>query len=292
MRTPDETRFVIVTGQSGAGRTVVADHLEDLGWLVVRNLPAALVTGLLDLARTGEGTDGRVALVLGCGQEDRSGAVLDRLRAAGVPASVLFLAASAETLVRRYNETRRWHPLSAGSTDTALLPAIEREADRLRPIRAAADIVLDTTDLSKHELRRRIGAMFGPDDGDGCGAMQVSVLSFGFKHGLPLDADLVFDCRFLPNPHWVEELRPGTGQDAPVRSYVLSRPGATQFLDDLESMLARLLPAFAAEQKTYLTVAVGCTGGRHRSVAVAEEIGRRLHRHGVTPGIRHRDVEK
>jgi UPF0042 nucleotide-binding protein len=283
VRTPEPgTRFLIVTGQSGAGRTVVADHLEDLGWLVVRNLPAALVDGLLDV--TG---DTRVALVAGPGQQDHVRPLAVRLREAGVTACVLFLAASPETLVRRYNETRRVHPCSTGTADTSLLPAIEQEADRLRPVRAAADIVLDSSGLSKHELRRRVAVMF---DDTASSGMQLTVQSFGFKHGLPLDADLVLDCRFLPNPHWVEELRPGTGHDAPVRDYVLGQPAAAGFLQDLENMLVRLLPAFAAEQKTYLTVGIGCTGGRHRSVAIAEEIGRRLRSHGVAPGVLHRDV--
>jgi UPF0042 nucleotide-binding protein len=277
--------FVIVTGQSGAGRTVVADHLEDLGWRVVRHLPAELVPGLVEVTRPGD----RTALVLGPGQERQAEPTAGLLRSANATVNVLFLAASAETLVRRYNETRRVHPLANGSGPASLLPDIEREAHELRPVREIADIVLDSSNLSKHDLRRRIAAMFDPDGGARPETAHVTLVSFGFKHGLPLDADLVFDCRFLPNPHWVEHLRPGTGRDTPVRDYVLGQPAAPRFLGQVEVMLMDLLPAFAAEHKNIVTVAIGCTGGRHRSVAVAEEIGGRLRGHGVSATVLHRD---
>lgn len=282
----DEPHFVIVTGQSGAGRTVVADHLEDLGWRVVRNLPAELLSGLVEVTRPGD----RTVLVLGPGQEGQAEPAARSLRSANATVNVLFLAASAETLVRRYNETRRVHPLAGEDGATPLLPDIEREARELRPVREVADIVLDSSDLSKHDLRRRVAAMFDPDGGARPDAAHVTFVSFGFKHGLPLDADLVFDCRFLPNPHWVQRLRPGTGRDAPVRDYVLGQPAAPPFLDRLEAMLVDLSPAFAAEHKNVVTVAIGCTGGRHRSVAVAEEIGGRLRRHGLSVAVLHRDV--
>ncbi|GID33046.1 RNase adapter RapZ [Paractinoplanes brasiliensis] len=281
-----EPRFVVVTGRSGAGRSVVADHLEDLGWRVVRNLPAELLPGLVDVTRPGD----RTALVLGPGQEEQAGPTAELLRSSGAAVHVLFLTAEPETLVRRYNETRRVHPLAGDGTH--LLPVIEREARRLGPVREVADIVVDSTNLSKHDLRRRIAAMLGPQDGAGSATAHITIVSFGFKHGLPLDADLVLDCRFLPNPHWVERLRPGTGLDAAVRDHVLGQPAAPRFLDRVEDLLVDLLPAFAAENRTVHTVAVGCTGGRHRSVAVAEAAAERLRRRGVSVAVLHRDVRR
>ncbi|GAA2868573.1 nucleotide-binding protein Cgl1591/cg1794 [Actinoplanes cyaneus] len=282
----DNRHFLIVTGQSGAGRTVTADQLEDLGWHVVRNLPAELVPDLDRVTRAGD----RTALVLGPAREDQVQPTARLLRSSGATVTVLFLAASPETLVRRYNETRRVHPLTGGDTETHLLSAIERETERLRPVREAADILLDSSELSKHGLRRRVAAMFGPESGSRTGTVHVTFVSFGFKHGLPLDADLVFDCRFLPNPHWVERLRAGTGLDEPVRDYVLGQSAAPRFLDRVTDLLTDLLPSFAAENKGFVTVGIGCTGGRHRSVAIAEEAGDRLRRHGVSAAVLHRDL--
>jgi UPF0042 nucleotide-binding protein len=191
-------------------------------------------------------------------------------------------------LIRRYESTRRRHPASAGAL---LGAAIEEERNQLHPMREAADVIIDTSDLNVHQLRERVTDLFATDEHTSPG-MQVSVLSFGYKHGLPVDVDLVFDCRFLPNPHWVEELRPLTGQQAPVRDYVLGSDLAQDFLDRLDSMLDVLLPAYKAEGKAYLTLAFGCTGGRHRSVAISEEVARRLRARGLEPGVSHRDVGK
>jgi UPF0042 nucleotide-binding protein len=216
--------------------------------------------------------------------------MLSWLKSAAARVRVLFLEASTDTLVRRYDNTRRRHPLSGGGDTEHLVAAIERERTLLDPVKAEADVVVDTSDLNIHALRRRVKTLFGGGEDDA--TMQLTILSFGYKNGLPLDADLVFDCRFLPNPHWVDELRPLTGLDEPVRDYVLEQPAAVEFLGHLEDMTRQLLPAYVAEGKAYLTVAFGCTGGRHRSVAVSEEVARRLRAQGYRPGVLHRDVEK
>jgi len=203
---------------------------------------------------------------------------------------VVFLEASTDTLVRRYESSRRRHPLSGGSDQSHLAAAIERERLLLDPVKADADVVIDTSTLNVHELRRRMNTLFGGDETTA--TMQTTLLSFGYKNGLPLDADLVFDCRFLPNPHWVDELRPLTGLDEPVRDYVLGQEVAGPFLDHVEALLTSLLPAYVAEGKAYLTIALGCTGGRHRSVTIAEELARRLRRHVQRVGVVHRDIDK
>ncbi len=288
--------FVVITGLSGAGRSLAADDLEDLGWFVIDNLPPELVPKVVELAQTPGSQVGRVALVMGTGHyQDEILPTLAWLRSTGARVRVLFLEASTDTLVRRYESSRRRHPQSSeepGDPDGAahLAPAIESERVLLEPVKAQADVVVDTSELNVHELRRRIRTLFAGDESES--AMQVTLLSFGYKNGLPLDADLVFDCRFLPNPHWVDELRPLTGLDAPVRDYVLGQPAAGQFLDNLETLLEQLLPAYVAEGKAYLTIALGCTGGRHRSVAIAEELAQRLRADGDRVGVLHRDVEK
>ncbi|HEV3495452.1 MAG TPA: RNase adapter RapZ [Actinomycetes bacterium] len=285
------SEFVVITGLSGAGRSLAADDLEDLGWFVIDNLPPELVPKVAELAQTPGSSIGRVALVVGTGTyQDEILPMLGWLRASASRVRILFLEASTDTLVRRYEATRRRHPLSAGPEQEHLAAAIERERQLLEPVKAAADVVVDTSDLNIHDLRNRMVALFGDERRES--AMQITVLSFGYKHGLPLDADLVLDCRFLPNPHWVDELRPLTGLDPAVRDYVLGQPAATEFLDHLEALAGQLLPAYVAEGKAYLTIAFGCTGGRHRSVTIAEEVVRRLRRHGFTPGVLHRDVEK
>ena len=282
--------FVVITGLSGAGRSLAADALEDLGWFDIDNLPPTLVPKVVELAQTPGSRVEKVALVLGTGHyQDEILPTLAWLRATGARVRVLFLEAATETLVRRYDSSRRRHPLSGGGGHQHLVAAIERERLLLEPVKAEADVVVDTTALNVHELRRRMVSLFG--DGDEP-SMQTTMLSFGYKNGLPLDADLVFDCRFLPNPHWVDELRPQTGLDAPVRDYVLGQPAAGAFLDNLETMLVQLLPAYVAEGKAYLTIALGCTGGRHRSVAIAEELARRLRAHGQPVSVLHRDVER
>jgi UPF0042 nucleotide-binding protein len=285
------SEFIVITGLSGAGRSMAADDLEDLGWFVIDNLPPGLVSKVVELAQVPGSSIGRVALVVGTGAyQDEVLPMLAWLRSAATRVRVLFLDASTDALVRRYENTRRRHPLSGGVDQEHLAAAIERERQLLEPVKAEADVVVDTSDLNVHALRRRMKALFGGDVHES--PMQVTLLSFGYKHGLPLDADLVFDCRFLPNPHWVDELRPLTGLAEPVRDYVLSQPAAVEFLGHLEAMMGQLLPAYVAEGKAYLTIAFGCTGGRHRSVAIAEEVARRLKRKGVSPGVLHRDAEK
>jgi UPF0042 nucleotide-binding protein len=283
--------FVVITGQSGAGRSLAADDLEDLGWFVIDNLPPELVPKVVELAQTPGSRVGRVGLVVGTGHyQDEILPTLAWLRSTGARVRVLFLEAATDTLVRRYESSRRRHPLSRGGNHEQLVAAIERERLLLEPVRDEADVALDTTALNVHELRRRMHALFGGDEA--APSMQTTLLSFGYKNGLPLDADLVFDCRFLPNPHWVDELRPQTGLDAPVRDYVLGQPAAGEFLDNLETMLVQLLPAYVAEGKAYLTIALGCTGGRHRSVVIAEELARRLATHGQRAAVLHRDIDK
>ena len=285
--------FVVITGLSGAGRSLAANDLEDLGYFVIDNLPPALVPKVVELAQAPSSQVQRVALVMGTGHyQDEILPTLAWLRSTGAQVRVLFLEASTDTLVRRYESTRRRHPLSRDDATASgyghLGPAIESERVLLEPVKAEADVVIDTSDLNVHELRRRMRSLFEGSPS----TMQTTVLSFGYKNGLPLDADLVLDCRFLPNPHWIDELRPLTGLDAPVRDYVLGQPAAGRFLDNLEILLEQLLPAYVAEGKAYLTIALGCTGGRHRSVAIAEELARRLSEDGERIGVVHRDVEK
>lgn len=282
-------QYVVITGMSGAGRSLAAGHLEDLGWYVIDNLPPALAPNVVEHAQTPDGPVERVALAVGTGAyQDGVLPMLSWLRSSVPRIRVLFLEASTETLVRRYEATRRRHPLSGGDVGH-LMAAIERERELLWPVKAEADVVLDTSELNVHELRRRMAALFADAADD---RMQMSVMSFGFKHGLPLDADIVLDCRFLPNPHWVEHLRPQSGLDGPVRDYVLGQPAAQAFLGHLEEMLARILPAYMAEGKAYLTLALGCTGGRHRSVAIAERVAALLRHLGCSPGVLHRDVAR
>ncbi len=281
----------MITGLSGAGRSLAADDLEDLGWFVIDNLPPELVPKVVELAQTPGSQVQRVALVVGTGHyQDEIMPTLEWLRSTGARVRVLYLDASTDTLVRRYESSRRRHPLSGDDSTERLAPAIERERLLLEPVKDEADVVVDTSDLNVHELRRRMRGLFGDEGSEA--AMQTTLLSFGYKNGLPLDADLVFDCRFLPNPYWVDELRPRTGLDVPVRDYVLGQPAARQFLDNLLPLLEQLLPAFVAEGKAYLTIALGCTGGRHRSVAIAEEVATRLRGDGHRVGVIHRDVDK
>ncbi|HVX17889.1 MAG TPA: RNase adapter RapZ [Acidimicrobiales bacterium] len=282
------TDFVVIAGLSGAGRTTAADELEDLGWFVIDNLPTALFPKFLELTANPKSGYERVALVVGAGPADGElNASIAAMRAPGSTVRILFLDASTESLVRRYESTRRRHPHQGGGS---LTTSIEAERGLLGPLKDEADIVIDTSDLNIHELRRRVVEVFGQESP--AGAMQVRVVSFGYKHGLPLDADLVFDCRFLPNPHWVDELRPLTGLDEPVRQFVLGQPAAEPFVGAVEKLLLLTLPAFRSEGKAYLTVAVGCTGGRHRSVAVAEDLGERLAADGTLLTVSHRDVDK
>ena len=280
--------FAMITGLSGAGRSTAADVLEDQGWFVIDNMPVALMPKVAELALKPGSDVAKVAFVVGSSSDtDELEATLEDLRGAGSRARVLFLDARSDVLIRRYESTRRRHPASAGAL---LGEAIEEERLALDRMRALADVVVDTSDLNVHQLRERVEELFA-SSGDAPG-MQVTVLSFGFKYGLPADVDMVLDCRFLPNPHWVDELRPQTGNDDAVRDYVLGSDLAVRFLERLDGLLDVLLPAYQAEGKAYLTVAFGCTGGRHRSVAISEEVARRFHDRGLSPGVSHRDVGK
>lgn len=280
-------QLVVVTGLSGAGRSTAAKCLEDLGWFVVDNLPPQLLATMTDLAgRTDRGV-GRVAVVV----DVRGGKFFDDLRTAlgaldrrAVLPRVLFLEASDDALVRRFDANRRPHPLAAGRR---LVDGIATERDLLADLRGDADLVVDTSTLNVHQLREVVEQAFGSQDLD---PLTATIVSFGFKYGLPVDADLVVDCRFLPNPHWVDELRPLTGRDAPVRDFVLAQPGATEFVDGYGRLLLSVTDGFAREGKHFLTLAVGCTGGKHRSVAMSEEIGRRLEEAGIPLRVVHRDL--
>jgi UPF0042 nucleotide-binding protein len=279
----------IVTGMSGAGRSAAAEVLEDLGFFVIDNLPPALVMKVAELGLVAEGPQ-RFGLVI----DVRSGEFVDALVAAlaelremGASTRVLFLDAADDVLVRRYEESRRKHPLGDGER---VLDGIASERALLEDLKGSADIVLDTTELNVHELRERLGELFDTDQR--AGALQTSIVSFGYKHGLPIDVDLVFDCRFLPNPHWVEELRPLPGTDPRVRSFVLEQPETAPFLTELERLFALLIPAYVREGKSYLSIGIGCTGGRHRSVVIANELARVLEPHGVSPRVHHRDVDR
>jgi UPF0042 nucleotide-binding protein len=280
------TQIVLITGMSGAGRSATADVLEDLGWYVVDNLPTSLVEKVVELASLPGSGIGRLALVAG----RNYGEVLDNvstLRAAGHRVTVLFLDAQTPELVRRYDATRRKHPLAAEAE--GLVESIELERSLLAGTRDAADLVIDTSELNVHQLKERVVAAF---DDASASKLQVAVESFGFKHGLPLDADIVMDVRFLPNPHWEDALRPLTGHDPAVRDFVLERADTAAFLDRFDDLLRTVLPAYQAEGRSYLTVAIGCTGGRHRSVAIAEELAARLRSRGTAVRTTHRDVSR
>ncbi len=276
----------MIAGLSGAGRSVTAAVLEDLGWYVVDNLPTSLVEKIVELVSAPGSSIERLALVAGRQHAELLRKV-DALRSDGHRVRLLFLDCSTPELVRRYDATRRKHPL--GDEASGLLEAIELERERLGVVRDTADLVFDTSELNVHQLKSRLLQAF---DEDPAVRLQVSIESFGFKHGLPLDADIVMDVRFLGNPHWDEDLRPLTGHDAPVRDYVLSSPEASTFLDQLEGLLQTLLPSYAAEGKSYLTVAIGCTGGRHRSVVIAEELAHRLRSTGHAVRTAHRDLTR
>jgi len=281
------SEFLIITGVSGAGGSTAGDTFEDLGWFVIDNLPPALISKVVELVQAPGATTERVALVVRTEHYlDELATALAQLRKGPDRVRVLFLEASDEVLVRRYENTRRRHPMSGSDR---VSEAIERERALLESIKAEADVVVDTSDLNVHQLRDRMLDLFARVTET---PLQTSVVSFGYKHGLPLDVDLVFDCRFLPNPHWVEHLRPLTGLDEPVREYVASQPETGEFLARLDDLMALLLPAFVKEGKSYLSIGVGCTGGTHRSVYMAEELGRLLRERGFSPMVKHRDLGK
>lgn len=280
--------IVIVTGMSGAGRSTAAKSLEDLDWFVVDNLPPGLLATMADLGGRVKDAVPRIAVVV----DVRSRAFTDdlhssiaELEARGVHPRVVFLEAGDADLVRRFESVRRPHPLQG---DGRLVDGIARERDLVREVRAEADLVIDTSGLNVHELRNKIIGFFGTDSGES--SLRATVVSFGYKYGLPVDADLVVDCRFLPNPHWVPELRPKTGRDAAVRDYVLGQHGAKEFLEAYSEVLRLLADGYEREGKHYVTLAVGCTGGKHRSVAMAEQIAARLRDEGIEVQVAHRDL--
>ena len=286
------SEFLVVTGMSGAGRSTAAATLEDMGWFVIDNLPAALIMKMVEMVdRPGSGME-RVVLVIGRGGADTGTeyyddlpAVLDDLRLTRRRVRVLFLDAPDDVLVRRYEGTRRRHPLAARGVEESI--ADERKL--LEPVRERADLLIDTGELNSNQLRARILEAFGDEEAP---FMQTSVISFGYKHGIPLDVDIVLDCRFLPNPYWVEELQPYSGMDAPVRDFVLGQPESLAFLEKVDDLLTSILPAFHREGKSYLTIAIGCTGGRHRSVVLAEALAELLGAHGQGVSVFHRDIDR
>ena len=280
---PGRPDIVIITGMSGAGRSTAAKSLEDLGWYVVDNLPPALLPTMLDLADRASlaGVAAIVDVRSRAFSTDLKSAV-SSLGARGVSPHVLFLEASDAVLVQRFENVRRPHPMQGGGT---ILDGIKAERELLREIRGDADIVLDTASLNVHELRARMQGYF---TGEAVTGLRLNIVSFGYKYGLPVDADLVADCRFLPNPHWVADLRAMSGLDVPVREYVLSQQGAAEFLAAYLAVLEVSLAGFEREGKRYVTLAVGCTGGKHRSVAMAEQLAARLAGRDVT--VSHRDL--
>ncbi len=279
---------LLLTGMSGAGRGSMARVLEDLSYRVIDNLPPALI---LEVTSTDQRLRQTAPLALVIRSWDPSvspdeaiGRAVEGLKESGMHTAVVFLDADDQVLIRRYEETRRPHP-QGGET---LPAAIGLERDLLSGLRSASDLIIDTSDFNIHQLRERVVARFG---GEGkARPMHISMVSFGFKNGLPPDADVVFDVRFLPNPHWDPELRPRTGTDPEVATFVLENPDTEGFLERVSEMLLFLAPRYRAEGKAYLTIAVGCTGGRHRSVAVAGELARRLADHGVDISVFHRDA--
>lgn len=280
------SEVLLVTGMSGAGRSTASAALEDLGWFVIDNLPLELVVRVGELASTRSPDDAGVAFVVGRSadvQPDALLAVARELQQRHDGVKILFLDAPDEVLIHRFEGNRRRHPFAAAT----LADSIAGERARLSSIRDAADLVIDTGSINTNQLRRRIVETF--TDAGAMEALRVSLVSFGYAYGIPRDVDLVFDCRFLPNPHWVEELRPLTGLDAPVAAYVLEQEPAQHFLRDVVGMLEWQIPAFAKEGKSYLSIAIGCTGGRHRSVALTEEVRRRL---GLENAVFHRDIAR
>jgi RNase adapter protein RapZ len=279
--------IVIITGMSGAGRSTAAKSLEDLDWFVADNLPPDLLPTMLDLARRAQGAVPKIAAVVDVRSRAFSSdlkSVIGDLEARGARPYVVFLEASDETLVRRFESVRRPHPLQVGGR---VVDGIAAERELLQGVRGEADLVLDSSQLNVHELRARMRDTFG---GDADTALRVNIVSFGFKYGLPVDADMVADCRFLPNPHWVPDLAPLTGQDDEVREYVLGQSGAAEFLDSYVPAVRVTLDGYQREGKHFVMLAVGCTGGKHRSVVMAEQIAARLMGSGATVRVVHRDL--
>jgi UPF0042 nucleotide-binding protein len=283
----EHPHVLLLTGMSGAGRSSAANVIEDLGYSVIDNLPPSLLVQAVEAHDIPE-KHKHLALVIdsrgGLPIEDLKTAIVDLARD-GVQSRMVFLDAEDDVIVRRYEENRRPHPLGEPTITSAI--AAEREV--LAELREMSDYYIDTSNLNIHQLREQLTTLFA--DEEMTAPMRVSVRSFGFKHGSPRDADLLFDVRFLPNPHWVPELRDKRGTEAAVGDYVMGQPGAVEFVDQVEQMLTFLIPLFETEGKSYLSVGIGCTGGHHRSVAIAEEIGKRLNDQDIRAVVRHRDID-
>lgn len=280
------TEFVLVTGMTGAGRSTAAKALEKLGYYVVDNLPPGMLAELVASVDTAEDIN-RLAVVVDSRSRTFFFGLVDAIESVhdlGLKARVLYLEAADEVLVRRQEAARRPHPLSRQGR---LMDGFGRERELLRTIRGRADIVIDTSRLNVHQLAQRVREAFEHEEERG---LHVTVVSFGFKYGIPIDADMVADMRFLPNPFWVDELRPLSGLDEPVREYVYRQPRSQEFLDQYVDLLSLLTNGFLHEDKLFLTVAIGCTGGRHRSVAMSEALTQRLHDRDVRALVVHRDL--
>ena len=292
MTEPERTEYLIITGMSGAGRSTVADALEDAGWYVIDNMPPSLLAESPSaLGMTGV-SPYRVALVVGRGGGARIDDLLNSLqllRSSGHSVKLLYLDAPDEVLIRRFEGTRRRHPMSAVEPGMKIQEAIADERRMLEPVKDVADIVIESGELNVNQLRSRIIEIFRAGIG---GVLQVTVMSFGFKYGVPLDADMVFDCRFLPNPYWVEELKNLTGLDESVKDYVLGGAAARDLLDRIDDLFRFVLPLYLQEGKSYITLAIGCTGGKHRSVVIAQELSGKMRDLGVEVSVLHRDIER
>ncbi|MGZ5414804.1 MAG: RNase adapter RapZ [Aeromicrobium sp.] len=278
--------FVLITGMTGAGRGTAAKVLEKLGYYVIDNLPPELLSDAVASIQRSEDIT-RLAVVVDARSRKFFGGLVDQLedlRRNGISSQILFLEAADEVLVRRQEAARRPHPLSL---EGRLVDGLELERELLRVLRGRANIVVDTSNLNVNQLSQRVRAAFEDADSKG---LRASVVSFGFKYGIPIDADMVADMRFLPNPFWIDKLRPQSGLDAPVRDYVRGQPRAAEFLDRYEGLVALLTDGFLQEDKHFLTIAIGCTGGRHRSVAMSEAFAERLRAHGVRTLVVHRDL--
>ena len=262
--------LLILTGMSGAGRSTVAHALEDLGWYVVDNLPPALLPSLAEQTLETHAALAVVVDVRGGKFFDELNNSLAKLKSASVPYRLLFLDASDQALVQRFESTRRPHPLQAKDR---IVDGIARERAKLEEIRAQADVVIDSSNLNVHQLEKRTSEIFAAGM---LASLRINVLSIGYKYGIPVDSDLVLDCRFIPNPHWIPELRPLNGLDAPVSAKVLGSEGVADFVKSFVGVVKQMIPGYFREGKKYVTIAIGCTGGKHRSVAIAEEIAKQL----------------